>query len=89
MNVIGYINNRDIVLQDGTQMAVIANSHYVLAIGDRVCFKHEVEQHPSTSDIEIEFQSNQYCSKYDDQVIVKFQGSESEYQRFLTLHTVH
>lgn len=36
MEVAGYLNQADLLLQDETHCMIISGSHYVLSLGDRV-----------------------------------------------------
>ena len=39
MEVVAYMNNADLLLEDERGIAVINGSHYVLSLGDRVMIK--------------------------------------------------
>lgn len=89
MQVVGYVSNKDLLLQDGDDVAIIGDTHYVLRLGDRVDLKQCVDAYQNRYEICIAFASNQFLSNHEDKVLVKFKGSSEQLKDFLQQHTVH
>ena len=47
MEVVGYLNHADLLLEDENGVAVIGGGHYVLSLGDHVYFKHALDHEPT------------------------------------------
>jgi hypothetical protein len=55
MEVVGYLNHADLLLEDENGVAVIGGGHYVLSLGDHVYFKHALDHEPTN------FSTNFFC----------------------------
>ncbi|MGE8684225.1 MAG: hypothetical protein ACN6OV_07035 [Acinetobacter sp.] len=89
MEVIGYMHNADLLLEDEQGVAIIGGGNYVLSIGDKVILRQKLESESQRYLVDISFASNQHQSICQDEWCVKFTGDQAELQQYLTLNTVH
>lgn len=89
MEVIGYMHNADLLLEDEQGVAIIGGGNYVLSIGDKVILRQKLESESQRYLVDISFASNQHQSICQDEWYVKFTGDRAELQQYLTLNTVH
>ena len=43
MDVVGYLHNADLLLEDEQGVVVMGGSHYVLSLGDKVYLQHMID----------------------------------------------
>ena len=55
MEVVGYLNHADLLLEDENGVAVIGGGHYVLSLGDHVYFKHALDHEPTRILVQISY----------------------------------
>ena len=89
MDVVGYMNHADLLLEDEQGLVIIGGVNYVLSIGDKVYFKHNIMQGTSRCEVDISFASNQHCGLFEDQCQIKFSGNRTELNQYISLTTVH
>lgn len=90
MDVVGYMNHADLLLEDEQGLVIIGSVNYVLSIGDKVYFKRNVDQGlQQRCAINISFASNQHCGLFEDQCQVKFSGNRTELNQHISATTVH
>lgn len=88
MDVVGYLNHADFLLENDQGVAVVGTGHYVLSVGDKV----EIETiYPDTQTcrIRILFASTAYQHSHEDEVCLKFEGSREKLNEYLRQTTVH
>lgn len=89
MDVVGYMNHADLLLEDEQGVVIIGRLNYVLSIGDKVYFKSNVKQGIQRCEVDISFASNQHCGLFEDQCQIKFSGNRTELNQYISLTTVH
>lgn len=89
MEVVAYVNNADLLLEDENQVAVVYGSHYVLSLGDRVFIKEIIDQHAQIYQVAISFQSADHQMMHDDQLCVRHLGDRHSLQTYIQRTTVH
>ena len=89
MDVIGYMHNADLLLEDEQGVAIIGGGNYVLSIGDKVILRQKLENESQRYLVDITFASNQHQSVCQDEWCVKFIGDRAELQQYKSLTTVH
>jgi hypothetical protein len=89
MEVVGYLNHADLLLQDETHCMIIAGSHYVLSLGDRVSIQHSIDADLKLYAVKISFIGTQHLMLHEDEVQVKFEGDKSALVEYLRETTVH
>ena len=88
MEVVGYLNHADLLLEDENGVAVVTAGHYVLSLGDRVVFK-QLDQHQQHCQAEILFASAGFSSIHKDEFLIRFAGSRENLNNYLQQTTVH
>ena len=89
MEVVAYLNHADLLLQDETHCMIIAGSHYVLSLGDRVFIQHLIDTDLKLYAVKISFIGAQHLMLHEDEVQVKFEGNKSALAEYLLETTVH
>ncbi|TCB34905.1 hypothetical protein E0H82_09540 [Acinetobacter sp. ANC 4910] len=89
MEVVGYLNHADLLLQDETHCMIIEGSHYVLSLGDRVYIQHLIDTDLKLYAVKISFIGAQHLMLHEDEVQVKFEGDKSALAEYLRETTVH
>lgn len=89
MEVVGYLNHADLLLEDEKGVVVIGGGHYVLSLGDQVYFKQAVAQHPKRFLVEIRFAHTTHENQYDDEIEMKFEGCRESLKQYMHATTVH
>ena len=88
MEVVGYLNHADLLLEDENGVAVVTAGHYVLSLGDRVVFK-QLDQHQQHCQAEILFASAGFSIIHEDEFLIRFAGSRENLNNYLQQTTVH
>lgn len=88
MDVVGYLNHADLLLESETGVAVVGMGNYVLSLGDKVELK---SMNPDTNryKVEISFASAAYQDLHQDELCLKFEGSREKLKEYLHQTTVH
>ncbi|MGQ9373908.1 hypothetical protein ACUM6W_08765 [Acinetobacter tandoii] len=89
MEVVGYLNQADLLLQDKTNCMIISGSHYVLSLGDRVYIQHSIDTDLKLYAVKISFASAQHMMLHEDEIQIKFEGDELGLAEYLKDTTVH
>lgn len=89
MEVVAYLHNRDLLLEDENGIAVIGGSHYVLSIGDRVFLSELIEPVAKLYQVKISFASAEHAMLHEDEIQLKFEGDQNQFQTYLQTTTVH
>lgn len=89
MEVVAYLHNADLLLEDEQGVAVIGGSYYVLSLGDRVYLRQQIDALAKIYQVQITFTSAQHCMLHEDEIQVKFEGSHEQLQHYLQATTVH
>ena len=89
MEVVAYLHNADVLLEDEQGVAVISGSHYVLSLGDQVFLHEMIDQHTKLYQVKISFACTEHAMMHEDEVQMKFEGCRSEYQQYINNTTVH
>lgn len=89
MEVVAYLNNADLLLEDANGVAVINGSHYVLSLGDRVYLKNMFNEHAKIYQVHISFACAEHRMLHDDEILVRFEGTRESLQQYLDRTTVH
>ena len=89
MDVVGYLNHADFLLEDEQGVAVIGGSHYILSLGDKVYIQNIVNQEKNLYRVHISFASAEHAALYEDEIQFKFEGCRASFQHYLETTTVH
>ncbi|SPL71245.1 hypothetical protein [Acinetobacter stercoris] len=89
MEVVAYLHNSDLLLEDEKGVAVICGSHYVLSIGDKVHIREVIDQSAKLYQVQISFASAEHAMMHDDEIQMKFVGDRSQLDDYLLTTTVH
>ncbi len=89
MEVIAYLHNADLLLEDEKGIAVICGSHYVLSIGDQVYLQELIDQQAKLYQVKISFASAEHIMMHDDEIQLKFEGDKHSLESYLKSTTVH
>ncbi|MBC6675193.1 MULTISPECIES: hypothetical protein [Acinetobacter] len=89
MEVVGYLNHADLLLEDENGVAVIGGGHYVLSLGDHVYFKHALDHEPTRISVQISFASSTHQNLHDDEIQMKFEGCRESFKQYIQATTVH
>lgn len=89
MEVVAYLHNADLLLEDEQGVAVISGSHYVLSLGDRVFLQDVIDDQARLYQVKISFACAEHAMLHEDEVQMKFEGCRSEYQQYIKSTTVH
>lgn len=83
MDVIAYVHNADLLLEEGDLLTVMAGSHYVLSLGDRVYIQHMIDEVAQIYQVKISFKSAEHMMLHEDEMQLKFQGKRELLQQYL------
>ena len=88
MNVVGYLNHADLLLENEHGVAVVEMGNYVLSLGDRVDLKG---MNPDTQKqrVQIVFANTSSNECHEDELNLKFEGSKESLKQYLARTTVH
>ena len=89
MNVVAYLHNADLIIEDEQGAAIIGGSHYVLSLGDRVFIEQGIDEQAKIYQVQISFGSAEHLSLHQDQIQLKFQGCHESLKQYLHNKTVH
>lgn len=89
MEVVAYMNNADLLLEDDDGIAVINGSHYVLSLGDRVFIKEMINEHAKIYQVQISFACAEHRMMHDDEILIRFEGTRDNLKDYLHKTTVH
>lgn len=89
MEVVAYINNADLLLEDEQGIAVVNGSRYVLSLGDRVFIKEMINQQAKIFQVQISFACAEHTMLHDDEIMIRFEGHRDTLQEYLHKTTVH
>lgn len=89
MEVVAYIHNSDLLLEDENGIAIINGSHYVLSLGDRVFIKEVIDENAKIYQVHISFACAEHQMLHDDQIAMRFEGTRDNLQHYLNNRTVH
>ena len=89
MEVVAYLHNADLLVEDEQGVAVISGSHYVLSLGDKVFFQEVIDQQAKLYLVKISFACAEHAMLHEDEVQMKFEGDRSEFQKYVNSTTVH
>lgn len=89
MEVVAYMHNSDLLLEDEQGIAIINGSHYVLSLGDRVFIKQLIDETAKIYQVDISFASAEHRMLHDDQILLRFEGTRESLQHYLHKTTVH
>lgn len=88
MDVVGYLGQTDLLLEDANGVVVVGTGHYVMSLGDRVMIK-ELDTTGQKCRVEIAFASALYQCVQEDELCLKFEGSREKLNEYLRQTTVH
>ncbi|MBP6113140.1 MAG: hypothetical protein KA474_00155 [Acinetobacter sp.] len=89
MEVVAYMNNADLLLEDERGIAVINGSHYVLSLGDRVIIKEVINEQAKIYQVQISFACAEHSMMHDDEILIRFEGTHETLKEYLNKTTVH
>ena len=89
MEVVAYLHNADLLLEDEQGVAVIGGSHYVLSLGDRVYLRQQIDAPAKIYQVQISLTSAEHCILHEDEIQLNFEGSREQLQHYLQAITVH
>ena len=89
MEVVAYMNNADLLIEDETGIAVINGSHYVLSLGDRVYIQDMINEHAKIYQVKISFACAEHRMMHEDEILIRFEGTRESLQQYLEKTTVH
>lgn len=90
MDVIRYLHQADLLLEDEQSLAIIGGGHYVLSVGDKVFLKTKIDDAVQPRYlVDISFASNNHGAFYQDEWLLKFEGCREKLQDYLHKTTVH
>ncbi|KKW80915.1 hypothetical protein AAV97_03480 [Acinetobacter sp. Ag2] len=89
MEVVAYLHNADLLLEDEQGVAVISGSHYVLSLGDQVFFRDLIDEQAKLYQVKISFACADHVMLHEDEVQMKFEGCRTEFQKYTNSTTVH
>ena len=89
MDVVGYLNNSDLLLEDEKGVAVIGGSSYVLSVGDKVYIQDPISTDAQVYAVKISFSNMEHCMLHDDEIQIKFEGCRETLKQYVQKTTVH
>ena len=89
MEVVAYLHNADLLLQDEQGVVVIKGSHYVLSLGDRVYIKKMIDPEAKIYQVQISFACSDHNMIHEDEIQVRFEGTNNALKQYLFQTTVH
>ncbi|OTG88315.1 hypothetical protein B9T31_02010 [Acinetobacter sp. ANC 4558] len=89
MEVVAYLNNSDLLLEDEHGVAVIGGSSYVLSVGDKVFIQNPINTDAKVYSVKISFAHVEHCMLHDDEIQIKFEGCHESLKSYVQKTTVH
>lgn len=89
MQVVGYLNQNDFILEDSNTVMVLAQGGYVLHCGDQVVVRDCIDEQQQRYLVTIRFADCLVDLLHEDQMIVKFVGDRANFQQYIKSTTVH
>ncbi|AWL28517.1 hypothetical protein A7P53_03010 [Acinetobacter defluvii] len=89
MEVVAYLHNADLLVEDDQAVAVISGSHYVLSLGDQVHIRQIIDERAKIYQVHISFASAAHAMLHEDEICIKFEGCKDAFQDYLRSTTVH
>ncbi len=89
MQVVGYLNQNDFILEDANTVMVLAQGGYVLHCGDQVVVRDCIDEQQQRYLVTIRFADCLVDLLHEDQMIVKFVGDRANFQQYIKSTTVH
>ena len=89
MEVVAYLHNADLLLEDEKGVAIIAGSSYVLSLGDKVMLQNLIDEHAKVFQVKISFACADHAMQHDDEIQLKFEGCREQLKTYLEKTTVH
>ena len=89
MQVVGYLNQNDFILEDANTVMVLAQGGYVLHRGDQVVVRDCIDEQQQRYLVTIRFADCLVDLLHEDQMIVKFVGDRANFQQYIKSTTVH
>ncbi|WP_089605483.1 hypothetical protein [Acinetobacter piscicola] len=89
MEVVAYLQNADLLLEDEQGVVVICGSHYVLSLGDQVFFQQAIDEQAKLYQVRISFACAEHAMLHEDEVQMKFEGCRDDFQNYINNITVH
>lgn len=89
MEVVAYMHNADLLLEDEQGIAVINGSHYVLSLGDRVMIQDIIDVHAKIYQVQISFACANHSMLHEDEILIRFEGPRDSLKNYLAKTTVH
>lgn len=89
MEVVAYLHNADLLLEDDNGVAVISGSHYVLSLGDQVFFQEVIDERAKLYQVKISFALHLHETLNVQYTQMKFEGCRTEFQKYVDSTTVH
>lgn len=89
MEVVAYLHNADLLLEDDQGVAVISGSHYVLSLGDQVVFQEIIDEQAKLYQVKISFACADHVMLHEDEVQMKFSGCKESFKKYVNSTTVH
>ncbi|OTG83034.1 hypothetical protein [Acinetobacter sp. ANC 4648] len=86
MNVVAYLHNADLLLEDEQGVAVIGGSHYVLSLGDKVVIQKMIDEQTQLYQVQISFACAEHAMLHVDEIQMKFEGCREQFKQY-QLHT--
>jgi hypothetical protein len=89
MEVVGYLHNADLLLEDEKGVAIIGGSSYVLSLGDKVYIQDAIDQQAKLYAVKISFASAEHSMLHEDEIQIKFEGCRTTLDQYIQSCTVH
>jgi len=89
MDVVGYLHNADLLLEDEQGVVVIGGSRYVLSLGDKVYLQNVIDQESKLYQVHISFASAEHAMLHEDEIQVKFEGCRDDLREYMNATIVH
>ena len=89
MEVVGYLRNSDLLLEDEKGVAIIGGSSYVLSLGDKVYIEQAIDEQAKLFLVKISFASAEHQMLHEDQIQMKFEGCRTTLKHYIQNTTVH
>ncbi|WP_313034320.1 hypothetical protein [Acinetobacter sp.] len=89
MDVVGYLHNADLLLEDKQGVVGIGGSRYVLSLGDKVYLQNVIDQESKLYQVHISFASAEHAMLHEDEIQVKFEGCRDDLREYMNATTVH
>lgn len=89
MEVVGYLHNADLLLEDEQGVAIICGSSYVLSLGDKVYIQNAIDEQAKLFSVKISFASSAHKMMHEDEIQIKFEGCRATLEQYILTSTVH